>query len=66
MCHCATGIVRGDLPECRFRGFEGERMQQGYSALESLLDLWSTGCWEVHRAKLLLVERVVVVSFVGK
>jgi hypothetical protein len=40
-------------------------MQQGYPVLKSLLDRWSTGRWEVHRAKLLLVD-LVVVAFVGK
>jgi hypothetical protein len=60
----AVRIILRNLPECRFRGLEGERMQQGYSALKSLLDSWSTRRWEVHRAKLLLVE--LVVAFVGK
>src|SRR5207247_1582867 len=54
-----------NLPECHFRGLEGERMQQRYSALKSLLDGRSAGYWEVNRTQLLLVELVVVVAFVG-
>lgn len=41
-------------------------MEQGNSALEALLNIWSTGSWDVHGAKLLLVNLVVVVTFVGK
>jgi len=64
--HRATRIILYNLPECGFRSLEGERMQQGYSALKRLLDCWSTGRWEVNRAQLLFVELVMVVAFVGR
>jgi hypothetical protein len=40
-------------------------MQPRNSALKGPLDLWSIGGWKVHRAKLLLVEVIVVADFVG-
>src|SRR3954462_2549495 len=64
--HRAVRILLRNLAEGGFGGFKSEGMQQGDTAFKGFVDARSTGRWEVHGTKLLLVELLVVMCVVGR